>query len=185
MAEKRTTKPKKPASRGKGKPKLPDDLFSTFALAGELQVNRHTLLKYLRGEEPDAREGSAKLWSLARVRKILSERSSALSQAGETATQSKAQAEMRRINLQAEKLEIEIKKARKELTPTADFSQFLNELLGKIDQMLQRKLEMEFPKLCAGLPLKDIRKRGEGLRDAIRAEMHAALEQYDTPEYED
>lgn len=155
-------------------------MYSTFALAGELEVNRHTLLKYLRGEEPDAREGQAKLWSLARVRKILQERSQALQKPGVSDTQSKAQAEMRRINLQAEKLEIDIKERMRELTPTAEFSESLNTFLGKINQMLERKLEMEFPKLCAGLPLLEIRKRGKQLNDEIRAEMDAMRRKHGT-----
>jgi transposase-like protein len=186
MTAKRKTKPKRPARKTQAKkraPKKPDDLFSTFSLAHELEVNRHTLRKWLHGEEPDAMEGTTKFWSLARVRGILKERSKALDGA-ETATQSKTQLECKRINLQAEKLEIEIKRQRKELTDTREFSGFLNEFIGKLDQMLQRKLEMEFPKLCAGLPLKDIRERGKQLRDAIRAEMDQVLSVYDTPEYE-
>ena len=129
-------------------------------------------------------ERATKFWSLARVRKILSERSKALNATGESATQGKAQAEVKRINLQAEKLEIEIKKMRRELTDTGEFKEFLGEFMGKLRRILDRKLEMEFPKLCAGLPLQDIRKRGKQLNDEILAMIKETLEHYDTEEYE-
>ena len=183
MTAKAKTKAKKPARKRK-KPEVPSDLFSTISLSEELGVNRHTIRKYLHGEEPDLMEGATKFWSLARVRKILSERSKALNATGESATQGKAQAEVKRINLQAEKLEIEIKKMRRELTDTGEFKEFLGEFMGKLRRILDRKLEMEFPKLCAGLTLQDIRKRGKQLNDEILAMIKETLEHYDTEEYE-
>lgn len=172
------TKPKAQKKPTAAKPA--EELQTVNGLSEVLSVARPTLTRALHGETPDAVNGRLRLWSLSRVREILENRTKAtLTDApAKSASAKKYELECRKIAAQCAQVEQRNQREAGELTRTAEFVEFLQSFLGSVDQLLSRKLEMEYPKTVAGLEIAAIRVKGKHLRDEIRAQIRKALLKY-------
>lgn len=178
-------KPKsRPRKKATPEPSAPPvgELQTVNGLAEVLNVARPTLTRALHGETPDAVNNRRRLWSLSRVRKILETRTKAkLTDApAKSASAKKYELECRKIAAQCAQVEQRNQREAGELTRTSEFVEFFQKFLGAVDQILTRKLEMEYPKTVAGLEIAAIRVKGKHLRDDIRAQMRKALRKIET-----
>lgn len=179
-AKTRAKPKKKPAAKAKAKLKPAEELQTVNGLSESLDVHRATMTRALHGETPDAINGRLRLWSLSRVRGILEARSKALAKDDKTKTASakKYELECRKIAAQCAQVELRNEREAGELTRTAEFVEFFQGFLGAVDSILARKLEMEYPKIVAGLEIAAIRVKGKHLRDELRALMRKALSKW-------